>query len=60
VRRAGHHYLADDISGRFRRLCETSGFAESFNADTGAGLRDRAYRWTAAVYPILAATQPPA
>jgi glycogen debranching enzyme len=55
LRRAGHTDLADDISTRFRRLCETSGFAENFNADTGAGLRDRAYTWTAAAYLILAA-----
>ncbi|MEU8234666.1 trehalase family glycosidase [Actinoplanes sp. NPDC048967] len=55
LRRAGHDELADDISGRFRELCETSGFAENFDAGTGAGLRDRAYTWTAAVYLILAA-----
>jgi glycogen debranching enzyme len=55
LRRAGLDALADDISGRFRRLCETSGFAENFDAGTGTGLRDRAYTWTAAVYLILAA-----
>jgi glycogen debranching enzyme len=55
LRRAGHQELADEISGRFRRLCETSGFAENFDAGTGAGLRDRAYTWTAAVYLVLAA-----
>jgi glycogen debranching enzyme len=55
LRRGGHEDLADDIDSRFRRLCETSGFAENFNADTGAGLRDRAYTWTAAGYLVLAA-----
>jgi hypothetical protein len=55
LRRAGHDDLADDISTRFRALCEASGFAENFNAETGAGLRDRAYTWTAAVYLVLAA-----
>jgi glycogen debranching enzyme len=55
LRRSGHEDLADDISSRFRRLCEMSGFAENFNADTGAGLRDRAYTWTAAGYLLLAA-----
>jgi glycogen debranching enzyme len=55
LRRAGHVALADEISWRFRSLCERSGFAENFNAGTGAGLRDRAYTWTAAVYLILAA-----
>ncbi|AGL16188.1 amylo-alpha-1,6-glucosidase [Actinoplanes sp. N902-109] len=55
LRRAGHIDLAEDISLRFRQLCETSGFAENFDADTGTGLRDRAYTWTAATYLILAA-----
>jgi mannosylglycerate hydrolase MGH1-like protein len=55
LRRAGQDELADEISSRFRELCEKSGFAENFNAGTGAGLRDRAYTWTAAVYLVLAA-----
>ncbi|MDN3025606.1 trehalase family glycosidase [Streptomyces sp. S.PB5] len=54
LRRAGHHRLADDISARFRALCETHGFAENFDALTGTGLRDRAYTWTAAGYLLLA------
>ena len=55
LRRAGQYELADDISSRFRALCEKSGFAENFDALTGAGLRDRAYTWTASAYLILAA-----
>jgi glycogen debranching enzyme len=55
LRRAGHVRLADEISARFRALCETSGFAENFDALTGAGQRDRAYTWTASSYLILAA-----
>ncbi|MFC6023425.1 amylo-alpha-1,6-glucosidase [Plantactinospora solaniradicis] len=55
LRRAGHTALADDVSRRFRALCEKSGFAENFDAETGAGLRDRAYTWTASSYLILAA-----
>ncbi|GIH03053.1 hypothetical protein Rhe02_11200 [Rhizocola hellebori] len=55
LRRAGFEALADDISARFRALCEKSGFAENFNALTGSGLRDRAYTWTASAYLILAA-----
>ncbi|MEJ3750806.1 trehalase family glycosidase [Actinomycetes bacterium KLBMP 9797] len=55
LRRAGHTDLADDISHRFRALCEKSGFAENFDAETGTGLRDRAYTWTASGYLILAA-----
>ena len=54
LRRAGHHRLADEISARFRTLCETSGFAENFDALTGEGLRDRAYTWTASSYLLLA------
>ncbi|WP_282699852.1 trehalase family glycosidase [Streptomyces sp. CC219B] len=54
LRRAGHHRPADDISARFRALCETHGFAENFDALTGQGLRDRAYTWTAACYLLLA------
>ncbi|MFL6078142.1 MAG: amylo-alpha-1,6-glucosidase [Mycobacteriales bacterium] len=55
LRRAGHTRLADEISHRFRTLCETSGFAENFDALTGQGQRDRAYTWTASAYLILAA-----
>ncbi|KAB2340433.1 glycogen debranching protein [Actinomadura rudentiformis] len=55
LRRAGFTELADDVSARFRALCERSGFAENFDALTGAGLRDRAYTWTASGYLILAA-----
>ncbi|WP_416985449.1 amylo-alpha-1,6-glucosidase [Streptomyces sp. T028] len=54
LRRAGHQRLADDISARFRALCETHGFAENFDALSGTGLRDRAYTWTAAGYLLLA------
>ena len=54
LRRAGCTELADDISERFRRLCEKSGFAENFDAITGDGLRDRAYTWTASAYLLLA------
>ncbi|MDG4830720.1 trehalase family glycosidase [Solwaraspora sp. WMMD1047] len=55
LRRAGHTGLADQIARRFRALCEKSGFAENFDAETGVGLRDRAYTWTASGYLILAA-----
>jgi hypothetical protein len=55
LRRAGHTHLADEVGNRFRALCERSGFAENFDALTGAGLRDRAYTWTASAYLLLAA-----
>lgn len=54
LRRAGAVALADEVSSRFLRLCEGSGFAENFDAVTGEGLRDRAYTWTASVYLVLA------
>ncbi|MGW2636989.1 amylo-alpha-1,6-glucosidase [Streptomyces sp. NPDC001348] len=54
LRRAGHQRLADDVSARFRGLCETNGFAENFDALTGTGQRDRAYTWTASSYLLLA------
>jgi glycogen debranching enzyme len=57
LRRGGHEALADEVSRRFRLLCETSGFAENFDALAGTGLRDRAYTWTASSYLILAATE---
>ena len=51
--RAGARELADAAAAGFRRACALSGFAENFDAGTGAGLRDRAYTWTAAGYLIL-------
>ena len=54
LRRSGHRRLADEISTRFRTLCEAHGFAENFDALTGTGLRDRAYTWTASSYLLLA------
>jgi hypothetical protein len=54
LRAAGETELADEVADRFLALCERSGFAENFDAVTGAGLRDRAYTWTASVYLVLA------
>ena len=54
LRRSGFVALADQVSERFRALCEKSGFAENFDAVSGAGLRDRAYTWTASAYLLLA------
>jgi glycogen debranching enzyme len=55
LRRGGETEAADDVSAKFRKLCEVSGFAENFDALTGEGLRDRAYTWTASAYLRLAA-----
>lgn len=54
LRTSGYLQLADEVSRRFRSLCERSGFAENFDALSGAGLRDRAYTWTASAYLLLA------
>ena len=51
---AGEKTLARDIAGRFCQMCLKSGFAENFDAVTGAGLCDPAYTWTASVFMILA------
>jgi glycogen debranching enzyme len=55
LRRQGHDAKAADIARRFCRLCDTSGMAENFDALSGAGLRDRAFAWTSAVYLLLSA-----
>lgn len=41
---------ACEIMQKYQHLCETSGMAENFDAQTGAGLRDKAFAWTSAVY----------
>jgi glycogen debranching enzyme len=51
---AGEKKLARDIAERFCVMCGHSGFAENFDALTGAGLRDRAYTWTASAFLVLA------
>jgi glycogen debranching enzyme len=52
--RCGFNDLADEIARRYCRLCGQSGFAENFNAVTGAPLCDPAYTWTASVFLLLA------
>ena len=50
LRRAGHVGLADDVSRRFRTLCEASGFAENFDAVRKPGREEASgARVTAAV-----------
>ena len=50
----GKTEFAADLAERFCLNCAKEGFAENFDATTGAGLRDRAYTWTASVFLILA------
>ncbi|BDI27954.1 glycoside hydrolase family 37 [Capsulimonas corticalis] len=54
LRRMGETAAARDIAERFCRVVARSGAAENFHAQSGAGLRDRAYTWTASVFLILA------
>jgi hypothetical protein len=54
LERAGRAELALTIAERYCRLCAQSGFAENFNALTGAPLRDPAYTWTSSVFLLLA------
>ena len=42
--------LAKKIAKNYCATCDRSGFAENFEATTGAPLEDKAYTWTAAAY----------
>lgn len=53
LRQAGHVELANRISERYQRLCGKSGFAENYDAITGAGNRDLSYTWSASTYLVL-------
>ena len=52
--RCGEKALARDTARRFADMVSASGFAENFDAVTGAGLRDRAYTWTASAFLAMA------
>jgi glycogen debranching enzyme len=45
--------LARSLARKFCDLCAASGFAENFDALSGAGLRDRAYTWTSSAFLVL-------
>lgn len=51
---AGENDLAQDIAGRFCRLCNKSGFAENYDAITGAPHCDQGYTWSSSVFLLLA------
>lgn len=51
---AGDIDLARAIAQRFCATCVKSGFAENFDALTGAPLRDKAYTWTPSAFLELA------
>ena len=52
--KCGETDLAKEAAAKFLNMCGTSGFAENFDAETGEGLRDRAYTWTSSAAFILA------
>ncbi|WP_246852710.1 amylo-alpha-1,6-glucosidase [Naasia sp. SYSU D00948] len=54
LRDGGELELARGIAEGFCAMVAESGMAENFDAVTGAGLRDRAYSWTASVFLVLA------
>jgi len=54
LRRCNENELADQLARNFCNTCAQSGFAENFDALTGAPLRDNGYTWTAAVFFCLA------
>lgn len=54
LRRAGEVDLAGTVAERFRAMCCKSGFAENYDACTGAPLRDRSYTWASSVFLLLA------
>jgi hypothetical protein len=51
---AGNAVLAKRIAKGWCDMCAREGFAENFDALTGAGYRDRAYTWTSSVFLLLA------
>lgn len=54
LRKLGNHEQANRVAANFLKLVDRSGFAENFQAETGAPLVDPGYTWTAAVFLTLA------
>lgn len=54
LRACGEEDFAKDAAKRFCRLVREHGYAENFDAITGAGLRDLAYTWTPSTFFIAA------
>ena len=53
LRRAGEAGLWRSIAQGFVSCCDRHGFAENYDAQTGQGLRDSAYTWSASVLLLL-------
>lgn len=54
LRACGEEALARRVAERFALMFARSGSAENFDAQTGEGLRDRAYTWTASAFLVIA------
>ena len=52
--RSGYVDQAKEVARRYCDMCEKSGFAENYDALTGAALRDKAYTWGSSAFLILA------
>lgn len=52
--KCGEEAFAREVAERFCRMVKDNGFAENFDALTGAGRRDLAYTWTPSVFLIFA------
>ena len=50
LKNCGEEKLAKEVAFRFCKLCRKSGFAENYNALSGAPLRDNGYTWTTNVF----------
>lgn len=50
LRDCGEMEFSHLLAERFCNMVHQYGFAENFNAQTGEGLRDRSFSWTAAVF----------
>lgn len=53
LRRCDQPEAAMEISRRYCAMCNSSGMAENFDAQTGLGLHDPAFAWTSAVFLLL-------
>jgi glycogen debranching enzyme len=54
MKECGETDFVREMTHRFCRMTQESGFAENFDALTGEGLRDRAYTWTASIMLVMA------
>ncbi len=50
----GEVELVKEVTQKFCRMIQDSGFAENFDALTGKGLRDMAYTWTSSAFLSMA------